>query len=102
MKVVRMMRLREVISTTGLGKGTIYSLMDKEPPEFPLSVPLTDNPRGGVGWPDTAIYKYNEERMKRAEQLREVRKIVRNSKHKGGRRPGTGKKKAGRPRTQEA
>ncbi|MCG6227354.1 AlpA family transcriptional regulator [Vibrio furnissii] len=56
---MRFLRLKEVMSLTGLGRSTIYKLMADET-EFPNSVPL-----GGraVAWVESEIEEWMESRL---------------------------------------
>ncbi|HGF7496453.1 TPA: AlpA family transcriptional regulator [Vibrio cholerae] len=56
---MRFLRLKEVMSLTGLGRSTIYKFMADET-DFPKSVPL-----GGraVAWVDSEIEEWMESRL---------------------------------------
>ncbi|MCZ4293878.1 AlpA family transcriptional regulator [Vibrio sinaloensis] len=56
---MRFLRLKEVISLTGLGRSTIYKFMADET-DFPKSVPL-----GGraVAWVESEIEEWMESRL---------------------------------------
>lgn len=54
----RLLRLKEVQAQTGLGRATIYKLMDEN--EFPRPVKLTAR---AVAWPATEVGDWIEQRI---------------------------------------
>ncbi|WP_236201226.1 AlpA family transcriptional regulator [Pseudomonas pseudonitroreducens] len=55
---MRIIRLREVISATGLARSTIYKLMGAN--EFPQSVPLVGR---SVGWVESEIQAWIQSKI---------------------------------------
>ncbi|AVH31075.1 transcriptional regulator [Vibrio fluvialis] len=56
---MRFLRLKEVMSLTGLGRSTIYKFMADET-DFPKSVPLG---RRAVAWVESEIEEWMESRL---------------------------------------
>lgn len=63
---MRIIRLREVISATGLGRSTIYKLMGTH--EFPQTVPLVGR---SVGWVESEIQEWIQAKI----VLRDLREV---------------------------
>lgn len=55
---MRFMRLKEVMSVTGLGRSSIYNYMEAD--KFPKTVSLGDR---AVAWVESEVHEWMEERL---------------------------------------
>ena len=62
----RFLRMHAVEDVCGIRKSTIYTLMAKQPPEFPRSVQIT--PRC-VAWSEQAVLQWVQDKITGADQL---------------------------------
>jgi predicted DNA-binding transcriptional regulator AlpA len=96
----RFVRCKEVLQVTGLSRAQLYLKINAG--TFPEPIPLDDEGEGrAVAWSFLSVRRWVQERKHNAPAAREARKAARAGKNLGGRPPGP-KKKAGRPRAQEA
>lgn len=58
---IRMMRIRQVSATVGLGQSTIYKLVAAG--EFPPPVKLRDTKKAPIAWPEHVIQAWLQERI---------------------------------------
>lgn len=66
--VIRMLRLKEMLRRTGIGKSTAYDWMNPESPRydptFPRSIKLSEGrKRSAVGWLESDINRWIESRV---------------------------------------
>lgn len=65
---MKIIRLKEVITITGLGRSTIYAKMSVQ--EFPKNISLSQgDARSATGWVESEVFDWINERIQERNQL---------------------------------